>query len=293
MLKMSSRRSLRHVMVTMAATVAIAALGVGTPAVAQRATGTPDPNLQRRFHLKVMEGVLVSAVRHGADLLGSELRPVNPNLVLLAGTARARGFLLDGYGVFFDVEIPALRESAAWTIRTMLDPDPFVMQSLAQMKRQVASLPESPARGNLEKTIASIERQMAVGSNAGTNVAPMADSGPTRRVSSSGAAEPAPGVDTLAAQRETPPVRDPNALYTEAVKNALIDAMLDHGGPMGIGPDEWLTIAAKDAEGPLSPNEPYEASTIVLRIKGSDLAAFRADRLTRDEARVRVEVREF
>jgi hypothetical protein len=289
MLKMSSLRSLRH---TIAALIAVAAAGAAVPAFAQRPSAAPDPNLQRRFHLKVMEGVLVSAVRHGAEMLGSELRPISPNLVLLAGTARARGFLLEGYGVFFDVEIPALRESVAWTIRTMLDPDPFVVQSLAQMKRQVESLPDSPARGNLEKTIAAIERQIAVGSNiAGRGAA--AESGPTRRVSAAGAPEPAPVLDTVAPARAPEALRDPNVLYTEAVKNALIDAMLDHGGPMNIGPDEWLTVAAKDAEGPLSPNEPYEASTIVLRIKGKDLSAFRADRLTRDEARQRVEVREF
>jgi hypothetical protein len=93
-------------------------LGAAPPAFAQGPAGPPDPALQRRFHLRVMEGVLVSAVRHGADLLGSELRPINPNLVLLAGTARARGFVLEGYGVFFDVEIPALRESVAWTLRS-------------------------------------------------------------------------------------------------------------------------------------------------------------------------------
>jgi hypothetical protein len=290
MLKMSSP-FLRH---TIAALLGVGAIGAAAPAFAQRPSATPDPTLQRRFHLKVMEGVLVSAVRHGADLLGSELRPINPNLVLLAGTARARGFLLDGYGVFFDVEIPALRESVAWTIRTMLDPDPFVLQSLAQMKRQVATLPESPARGNLEKTITAIERQMSIaGGRATGSAAPPVEANSARRVAAAGAPEPAPVADTVGAQGEPDVIRDPDALYTEAVKNALIDAMLDHGGPMGIGPDEWLTVAAKDAEGPLSPNEPYEASTIVLRIKGSDLAAFRADRLTRDEARGRVEVREF
>jgi hypothetical protein len=31
----------------------------------------------------------------------------------------------------------------------------------------------------------------------------------------------------------------------------------------------------------------------MLRVKGSDLAAFRGDRITKDEARGRVEVREF
>lgn len=289
MLHMSSFRTIRHTVTVLLLAAAAA------PAFAQRAvTPPPDPALQqRRFHLKVMEGVLVSAVRHGADLLGNELRPINPNLVLLAGSARARGFLLDGYGVFFDVEIPALRESVAWTIRTMLAPDPFVVQSLAQMKRQLATLPDSPQRANLEKTIAAIERQVAAaGTPAAMPSAPNA-AGPARRVSAAAVDEMAPA-DPPADTRTSPLLlKDPNQLYTEAVKNALIDAMLDHGGPIGVGPDEWLTIAAKDAEGPLSPNEPYEAATIVLRIKGSDLAAFRADRLTRDEARKRVEVSEF
>jgi hypothetical protein len=289
MLMITMLRSLRY---TVAILSAVAALGTDS-AFAQRPPGEPDPALQRRFHLKVLEGVLVSAVRHGADMLGSELRPVNPNLVLLAGTARARGFVLDGYGVFFDVEIPALRESVAWTIRTMLDPDPFVVQSLAQMKRQLAALPDSPARASLEKSIAGIERQvMAVRGASPALTAAAPDAASARRVTAAGIA------DETAETQPVPPrvpavVKDPNQLYTEAVKNALIDAMLDHGGPIGIGADEWLTVAAKDAEGPLSPNEPYEAATIVLRIKGSDLAAFRADRLTRDDARGRVEVREF
>jgi hypothetical protein len=162
------------------------------------------------------------------------------------------------------------------------------------MKRQVASLPESPARVNLEKTIAAMERQMAAGSGLSpAAAAATAESAAPRRVTAAGMPDAPPVADTMGTQRAQEAIRDPNALYTETVKNALIDAMLDHGGPIGIGGDEWLTIAAKDAEGPLSPNEPYDAATIVLRIKGSDLSAFRADRLTRDEARRRVEVREF
>jgi hypothetical protein len=62
---------------------------------------------------------------------------------------------------------------------------------------------------------------------------------------------------------------------------------------MGIGPEEWLTVAARDNEERLAPGDLYEVLTIVLRIKGADLAAFRAERLTREEARNRVEVREF
>jgi hypothetical protein len=87
---------------------------------------------------------------------------------------------------------------------------------------------------------------------------------------------------------------DPFGAYESAVKQALIDAMLDHSGPLEIGSDEWLTVAARDNEDRrLSPNNVYDLATIVLRIKGSDLAAFRSGRLTREEARAKVEVREL
>ena len=77
------------------------------------------------------------------------------------------------------------------------------------------------------------------------------------------------------------------------MKDALVDAMLDYSGPMNLQPDEWLTIAARDSEGPVVPGQLYEAMTIVLRVKGSDLAAYVSKQISRDDARKRVEVREF
>ncbi len=259
------------------------------PAFAQ----APPPKApdKRRYDMKVMEGALVGAVRHGAEVLGAQLKPYNPNLVLLTGMARARGFLLDGYGAFFDVEIPALRESVAWSIRTMaMEADPYLVQWLAGLRRSVAEVPDAAARKRLEQNIAQIEDQLHASDVPAP--APAARPSDARRVSSAGVRQEA--VAPAATAAPVPPVlKDPAALYTETVKNALIDAMLDYSGPMGIGPDEWLTIAARDAEGPLGPGDLYDAVTIVLRIKGSDLAAFRADRITRDEARKRVEVREI
>ena len=41
-------------------------------------------------------------------------------------------------------------------------------------------------------------------------------------------------------------VRDPNEAYTRAVKEALVDAMLESSGPLNLAPDEWLTVAARD-----------------------------------------------
>jgi hypothetical protein len=87
---------------------------------------------------------------------------------------------------------------------------------------------------------------------------------------------------------------DPNEVYTGEVTGRLIDAMLDFGG-LQVGRDDWLTVAARDGEGPprLTPDEPYDIVTVFLQVKGSDLLAFREGKLTREEARKRVEVKEF
>ena len=56
-----------------------------------------------------MEGVLERAVQLGVDNLRRRVRAVMPDDALLqGGVAQVRGFPLEGYGVFFDVEVPAL-----------------------------------------------------------------------------------------------------------------------------------------------------------------------------------------
>ena len=86
---------------------------------------------------------------------------------------------------------------------------------------------------------------------------------------------------------------DPGQKYRDAVKRSLIDAMLDHSKSMDLGPDEWLTVAARGSESGLIPGEIYQLKTLELKVKGSDLADFLAGRLTSDEARQKVEVRQF
>ena len=68
-----------------------------------------------------MEGILERAVEVGIDTLRRQLSGVMPDdMLLVAGDGpQARGFRLDGYGVFFDVEVPAVRPSLAWSLRTM------------------------------------------------------------------------------------------------------------------------------------------------------------------------------
>jgi hypothetical protein len=62
-----------------------------------------------------------------------------------------------------------------------------------------------------------------------------------------------------------------------------------------VGDNEWLTVAARDNIRPdrLVPGDTSNISSIVFRIKGSDLSAFRAGRMTLEEARKHVEVKQF
>ncbi|HMF61868.1 MAG TPA: hypothetical protein VK595_15920 [Vicinamibacterales bacterium] len=86
---------------------------------------------------------------------------------------------------------------------------------------------------------------------------------------------------------------DPGQKYRDAVKRCLIDAMLDNSKSMDLGPDEWLTVAARGSESGLIPGEIYQLTTLVLKVKGSDLADFLAGRVTKEQARQKVEVRQF
>jgi hypothetical protein len=228
---------------------------------------------RRRDQIRMMEGVLTEAVRLGAEQLGREMQASSPNLVMLTGTARARGFVLDGYGVFFDVEIPALRPSVVWSMRTM-ERDLALGSALESLKQHLASLPESASRMQLEQAFKRLALQ----------VGPV----PTPQSTAQGRS----GI-VSSANAMPPAAPDPDKEYTESVKEALIDAMLDHSLPMNLAPDEWLTVAARDGFGPLVQGEIYDASTIVIRVRGSALAAYAADRTKRDEVRKSVEVRVF
>ena len=63
--------------------------------------------------------------------------------------------------------------------------------------------------------------------------------------------------------------------------------MLDHSRGSASAPDEWLTVArARQRRRPAAAGPMADAQTaIILRVKGSDLAAFLARQISRDEAR--------
>jgi hypothetical protein len=73
-----------------------------------------------------------------------------------------------------------------------------------------------------------------------------------------------------------------------------MDTMLEHSRGLSIGATEMLTVAARGInDGPRLAPVNTEARTVVISVRGSDLNAFLAGQISREEARKRVEVRVF
>jgi hypothetical protein len=312
---------------------------------------TPRPRDQTtdaRFKVRVMEGVLERAVEHAAMVMNQQLRTVSPDLVLLTGAARARGYRLDGYGLFFDVQVPAaLRQSMGWTVRMMRQNTEGVDQALTLFKRMVGGL-QGKARDDAEMALRQIELQVRppLGPDSGlgstvpplfslnlpntsgmpvatpaSTAAPMAATtvtpAPAVAESTTPASSPGPpaeqptvearaGAPEPATPAAAPPeaprpvpvinpllVQNPDLAYELEVREALIGAMVEWGATLPLESTEWFTVAARDNEDVVIPGEAADVVTIIMRVRGSDLADFRAGRLTAADVRKRVEVREF
>src|SRR5436305_972221 len=95
-----------------------------TASVFAQTAARPIDARQTHYQIGVMERVLEGAVEHGAANLRERLQAVFPDApaqLLILDNPRVRGFRLDSYGVFFDVEVPSLNGTLTWTLRT-LDP---------------------------------------------------------------------------------------------------------------------------------------------------------------------------
>jgi hypothetical protein len=249
-----------------------------------------------------MEGVLEKSVQQAAFRLNEQLQRVSPDLIQLAGAAHARGYRLEGYGLFFDVEVPAaMRQTMGWTARVMRQQQLGIAEALGSLKRLTGEL-DPKARAEAERAMQRIE--LVVRPVPPVRVErPMAGSGTAVEASTSTGPAPSPAPQPQAdepatmagAPSETDELlaRSPDLAYEAHVREALIGAMLDWGALLPLGPDEWLTVAARDNQDVVMPGAAPDVVTIILRVKGSDLADRLAGRLTPDELRRRVDVREF
>lgn len=245
--------------------------------------------IRSRQAIFTMEAVLQRAVLSGAEMVMAQVRTVMPTgRPWLANTPRVGGVRLAGYGVLFTVQVPDLDLPILWdlVVRPNQNRDANVAMMVQQMKTQLQSMAPGPARPQLLDQVYQLEMQLASGAargeRRGITAASITPQGVERQT------------DTVDPKEKVDPrvVEDPEGEYTRQVKAALIEAMLVNSQPLSIPPDEYLAVVATDDVPIRVPGDSIDATTWVMRVKGSVLAAFRAGTITKDEAQKQVEVTE-
>src|SRR5258705_7128640 len=141
--------------------------GAAVPAAAQSSSAAIQTAAraaaEQRYQIGQMERVLEGAVEHGmtvtrdrvqaliqmpADLVSADL--------LVSDNAHARGFRLDGYGVFFDVTVPSFDTSTTWSLRTLDQNDLGLDSALRTLQKHV----KTPGDPSLEPALKRIELQV-------------------------------------------------------------------------------------------------------------------------------------
>jgi hypothetical protein len=281
-----------------------ASIALASSAAAQT-NARPVNTRNSHYQIGVMERVLEGAVEHGATLIRDRfqaLAPDAPAQMLILDNPRVRGFRLDRYGVFFDVEVPSFLSSLFWSSRTLDQNDLGLQSALNVLKTRL-----DPSDVDLQQALKRLELQVGPLTSAPVG-APVPTSTRVPRLpnplSASGSAASAsdqtvgatslPAAASPAAQPADKILENPNEAYRDEVVQALADAMLDHGSALGIGDDEWLTIAARGIQTqPRLGTPDNDAQTVMIRLRGSDLSAFRANQISRDEVIKRMDRQVF
>jgi hypothetical protein len=247
----------------------------GAPAWAQLpAAGRADTaQVAQRYQIGTMERVLENAVEHGATVMRDRLRALIPADMLLSENARARGFRLEGYGVFFDVVVPNLEGTLPWIFHTLDQTDLGLENALKTLRAMVEAQGGDP---NVQQALKRIELQ----------VAPFATA--SGAVGSRGTARPAGQ-----AAASDPILSNPEEAYRAEVMDALMDVMLNHSHGLNLASGEWLTVGARRDDSSRLGLGDTPARTIQISVKADDLRAFLGGQISREEARKRMDVRVF
>ena len=216
---------------------------------------------ERAQRIQLMERALETAVSRGMEQVEGQL-PGVPGLVFFAGSVQVRGFELQDYGVFFDVEYPVVRRSILWSMGT-LQGSGGISRLLDDLRRRLHAMPDGPGQAALEQALAEMEASL--------------------RAFPAGAAG---GGDSQGGAG--PMTLDISQTYRDTLTTELVGAMVSHGGALGLAGDRWLSVAARDGRGRVDPSMTGQ-HVMRLRISGRDLAALREGTLSLGDARQRVE----
>lgn len=80
---------------------------------------------------------------------------------------------------------------------------------------------------------------------------------------------------------------DADKQYSEYVRQAMIDAILDNSGVLTLKDDQWLAVAVTPVS-VTGPTNKKPSGTLILSIKGVDLEQLRQGKISRDEAMRRI-----
>jgi hypothetical protein len=279
-------------------------LSLASPAFAQSVVRPPETR-QLHYQIDMMERVLESAVAHGAAVIRDRLQAVAPDApaeLFILDAPRVRGFRLEPYGVFFDVEVPSLNGTLTLSLKTLQDNDLTVQSAINTLRNRI-----DPSDSELQQALQRVALRVNVPSTAPASDAPAPD--PKRTVTptlpntrraggatadrqvTAAALQPAAKAASVDSDNI---LENPNEAYRNEVLRALSDAMLDYSGALPIGDGEWLTVAARGVyDRPLAGPAANDVATIMIRLRGEDLAAYRARQISRDDVLKRIERRVF
>jgi hypothetical protein len=273
---------------------------VNGPTQSASITGPTQPSPaspERVREVRMLEGIFVNAVNQGASDLTQQMQMIDPGTVIpgsvMVSPAHARGIALDGYGVLFDVDLPLMNMSVMWSRRQLAVLN--LREQISEARRVLAHAASPADQQRITAQIDMLTNTLYVLTGPPPGNTSSIASGVV--AVSQGGAQPAPGsvmaATTDAAAAPIDITRTPDEMYSDAIKKALMDTMVNHSSALMLGDDEWLIVAARDNNGPSIPGAIDDRSGVVLRIKGSDLAAFRTNKMTRDEVLKKVEIREW
>ncbi len=232
------------------------------------APGRAEPS-QLRYQLRVVERVFEEAVEHSARNFASSMEESTPGAARFMGNTGAHGFRLDGYGLFFDVQIPVLRTSLSWVFRHLNRRRDGLGPTLQSLREHVRSLGNVDVQDSLEEALRRFESLV-------------------------GYPPPLPPQRSEAPTMPSPPDVDPGEMYAVAIRDALANAILDYTGLLPLAANEWLTVATTSSGNRAdSLTDESRALGLMLRVRGNVLIALRQGEMARSEALSRIEYSEF
>ena len=137
------------VKVSLIATLAL--VGAASVASAQPGPRPSDETVRSRQKISLVEGSFERAVQNGAANFARQVQAVSPNAdgtAMLLGAPVVRGFPIEHFGVFFDVQMPSLQLSMVYPMRFNQQSDALRRSGVAPVSATAVPLRSDQAAAN-------------------------------------------------------------------------------------------------------------------------------------------------